>query len=233
MNLVMKKYIGSIVCAAVILLSACKKDDYKNDGGPSNPYVDMTTYDFLKSKPQFDSLVKIIDHAGLKDAVNSDVTFFATTNYSITGYVAAKKNQKAVETGNENFEFGIDDIPTKELADSMKTYMFKGKINRDVITVSGKIYPTLLTTPPAGVSYLIKFRRAFDYSQFVDYVDYVSYVKVVGTRDDREPEPDKIPESQKDRSIDCQTSGIITKTGIVHVIDGRHRLFFNAQPLGN
>ncbi|WP_345330604.1 hypothetical protein [Mucilaginibacter defluvii] len=229
----MKKYIGSIVCAAVILLSACKKDDYKNDGGPSNPYVDMTTYDFLKSKPQFDSLVKIIDHAGLKDAVNSDVTFFATTNYSITGYVTAKKNQKAVETGNENFEFGIDDIPTKELADSMKTYMFKGKINRDVITVSGKIYPTLLTTPPAGVSYLIKFRRAFDYSQFVDYVDYVSYVKVVGTRDDREPEPDKIPESQKDRSIDCQTSGIITKTGIVHVIDGRHRLFFNAQPLGN
>lgn len=229
----MKKYIGSIVCAVAILLNACKKDDYKNDGGTSNPYVDMTTYDFLKSKPQFDSLVKIIDHAGLKDAVNGNITLFATTNYSAVPYVAAKKYERSVVIGNENFEFGIDDIPVKELADSMKTYMFPGKINRDVITVSGKFYPTLLTTPPAGVSYLIKFRRTFDYNQFVDYVDYVSYVKVVGTRDDREPDPDKIPESQKDRSIECQTSGIITKTGIVHVIDGRHRLFFNAQPLGN
>ncbi|MBE9583584.1 hypothetical protein IM792_03915 [Mucilaginibacter sp. JRF] len=229
----MKKYLGLMICAMVALTSACKKDDYKNDGGKSNPYVDMTTYDFLKSKPQFDSLVKIIDHAGLKDVVNSNVTFFATTNYSIAPYVSAKKNQKAIEIGNENFEFGINDIPATELADSMKTYLFEGKINRDVITVSGQVYPTLLTTPPSNVTYMIKFRRTFDYSSFLDHVDYVNYVKIRGTRDDQEPDPEAIPDNQKDQAVDCQTSGIITRTGVVHVIDGNHRLFFNAQSLGN
>ena len=42
-----------------------------------------------------------------------------------------------------------------------------------------------------------------------------------------------IPDNQKDKAEDVQTSGIITKTGIVHVLNGNHRLFFNGQPLGN
>jgi hypothetical protein len=228
----MKRYIGTLICATVILFSSCKKDDYKNDGGTSNAYVDMTTYDFLKSKPQFDSLVKAIDRAGLQDAVNGDITFFVTTNYGVADYVAAKKNQKAIEIGDENIDFGIKDIPSQELNDSLKTYMFEGKINRSDITLAGRLYNSLLGSIP-NVQYMIKFRRAFDYSNYLDYVDYVTYTKVIGTRDDQEADPENIPESQRDLSVDCQTSGIITKTGIVHVLNGGHRLFFNAQPLGN
>lgn len=228
----MKKYITLCVGLAVLMLCACKKDSYINDGGKSSAYVDMTTYDFLKSNSKFDSLVKVIDQAGLKDAINGNITFFATTNYGIVDYVAAKKNQKAIEIGNENFDFGIKDLPAKELSDSLKTYMFDGKINRDNITLAGKLYNTLLGPIP-NVQYMIKFRRSFDYGSYLDHVDYVTYTKVIGTRDDQEPNQDAIPDDQKDRATDCQTSGIITKTGIVHVLNGNHRLFFNAQSLGN
>jgi len=236
----MKKYISICICFAVFLIASCKKDGYKNDGGVSNPRVNMTTYDFLKSKPQFDSLVRIIDRAGLKDVVNSNITFFVTTNYGIVPYVAAKKYKKSVETGNENFDFGIKDIPAKELSDSLKTYMFAGKINRDQITLGGKLYDSLLGPIPAkpgnpnsAIKYLIKFRRAFDYGSYVDHVDYVDYIRVTGSRDDQQLDPSTIPDAEKDLAVDCQTSGIITTTGIVHVLDGYHRLFFNAESLGN
>jgi len=228
----MRNYITICVLLVITVFAACKKDDYKNDGGVSSAYVDMTTYDYLKSNPKFDSLVKVIDRAGLKDAVNGDITLFATTNYGVVDYVAAKKNQIAIQTGNENFNFGIKDIPSKELSDSLKTYMFAGKINRDQITLAGKLYDSALGPIP-NVQYMIKFRRSFDYSAYVSYVDYVTYTKVIGTRDDKELDQNAIPDNLKDKAVDCQTSGIITRTGIVHVLNGNHRLFFNAQPLGN
>ncbi len=226
----MKKYIGICIVFCMVILASCKKDEYKNDGGLSKAYVDMTTYDYLKSNHQFDSLVKVIDKAGLKDVVNGEVTFFATTNYSIVEYIKAKKNEKAQQIGNENFNFGIKDIPAKELSDSMKTYLFAGKINREQITVSGKLYNSLLGVTP-NIQYMIKMRRSFEYSTYLNYVDYVNYVKVIGTVDATELDPKKIPDDQIDRAVEVQTSGIITKTGIIHVLNGYHRLFFNAMPL--
>ena len=228
----MKNNILIYIAIFLLALSACKKDDYKRDGGASNAYVDMTTYDYLKSNRNFDSLVKVIDKAGLKDAVNGDITLFATTNYGIADYVKAKKYQKSLQTGNENFDFGIKDLPSQELSDSLKTYLFTGKINRDQITLGGKLYNSLLGAIP-NVQYLIKFRRSFEYTQYLNYVDYVTYTKVIGTRDDKEPDLNAIPDDQKDKAVDVQTSGIITRTGIVHVLNGNHRLFFNGQSLGN
>lgn len=228
----MKKYIGICIVFCIVILASCKKDEYKNDGGVSNAYVDMTTYDYLKSNPKFDSLVKVIDRAGLKDAVNGDVTLFATTNYGIVDYVRAKKNKLGNSPGGpgENFDFGIKDIPAKELSDSMKTYLFAGKINRGQITLSGQLYNSLLGPTP-GVQYLIKMRRSLDYSNYLNYVDYVNYIKVIGTLDSEELNPDDIPDDQIDQIVEVQTSGIITKTGIIHVLSGNHRLFFNAMSI--
>lgn len=226
----MKKYIGICIVFCVVILASCKKDDYKNDGGVSNAYVDMTTYDYLKSNSKFDSLVKIIDRAGLKDAVNGNVTMFVTTNYGIVDYVRAKKAEKAQQGGNENIDFGIKDIPVQELSDSLKTYLFEGKINRDQITVSGKVYNSLLGVTP-NIQYMIRMRRSFDYSNYLNYVDYVNYVKVIGTLDADELDPNNIPDDQIDRVVEVQTSGIVTKTGLIHVLSGYHRLFFNAMAL--
>ena len=70
----MKKFRSPYFFLFAFLLSglfSCKKNDYKNDGGIHQAKVNMTTYEYLSSKPIFDSLVKAIDLAGLKDLVNS------------------------------------------------------------------------------------------------------------------------------------------------------------------
>ena len=225
----MKKIIGICILFCIVIFASCKKNDYKNDGGLSNAYVDMTTYDYLASNPQFDSLVKIIDKTGLKDAVNGDVTFFVTNNYGIIDYVRAKKNERAKQVQDENIDFGIKDIPTQELTDSLKTYLFAGKINREQITQSGTLYNSLLGPTP-NVRYMIRMRRAYDYSNYINYVDYVNYIKIIGTVDADQLNQNNIPDNERDQFVEVQTSGIITRNGIVHVLNGNHRLFFNAMP---
>jgi len=76
-------------------------------------------------------------------------------------------------------------------------------------------------------------RRTYEYGNYVSFIDYVTYTKVIGTRDDKEPDQNLIPQNLRDRAVTCQTSGIVTKTGILHVLEGGHRLFFNQQSLGN
>jgi len=208
----------------VVFFASCKKSNV-DDGGTSNPNVNKTTYDFLKSDTLFSDLVHLIDRAGLKDAVNGNITFFATTNYGVGEYLKAMKQRRAAELGDENITYTLDSIPLSNL-DSLKTYMFEGKINRDQMSVQGKLYNSLFGPIP-NVQYLIKLTRTFIYNAYVDHVDYVTYYRVYGTRDDLELDPKTIPPDQVDAGSTCQTSGIVTKTGIVHVLDGFHRLLFN------
>ncbi len=227
----MKRYFPvTFLLLSLAMLASCKKDDYKNDGGQTNPNVNMTTYDFLKSKPVFDSLVRIIDRAGMKESVNGNITFFATTNYGVADFVQARKIRRGVQLGNENLRFTIDSLPVNEMKDSLKMYMFEGKINRDQMTVTGQLYNSLLGPIP-NVQFLINLRRTQDYGAYVNRVDYVRFSKVIGSRDDLQPDPTTIPAVEKDISYDCQTSGIVTTTGIIHVLHGNHRLFFNTERL--
>lgn len=219
---------GGFAFLLLLCLSSCQKD-YKKGGEVSDPHVNMTTYDFLKSKPQFSSLVKLIDRAGLKDAINGNVTFFATTNYGVDDYLKAMKNKRAIELNDENITYTLDSIPLWRL-DSLKTYIFDGKINREDMTVKGKYYPSQFGAIP-NVQFRINLDRIYQYTNYVDYVDYVVYSKVIGTLDEDVLDPTSIPDDQVDKVSYCQTSGIITTNGIVHVLEGYHRLFFNTDPI--
>jgi len=222
------KRINIFLVLVAVVFASCKKS-YVDDGGRSNPNVNMTTYDFLKSDTLFADLVHLIDRAGLKEAINGNITFFATTNYGVQDYLKAMKQRRAVELGDENITYTLDSIPLANL-DSLKTYMFQGKISRDQITLQGQLYNSLFGAIP-NVQYLIKMTRTFEYGAYVDHVDYVTYTKVIGTRDDMVLDPSTIPPDQVDHSVTCQTSGIVTTTGIVHVLDGYHRLLFNSDVL--
>lgn len=227
----MKNIIPSIfVLVIAASLVSCKKDSYKVDGGTHNPKVNMTTYDFLKSKPQFSSLVHLIDRAGLKETVNGNITFFATTNYSVDEFVKARYNRRAVELNDENIPYTLDSLPLKEIQDSLKMYMYTGDLGRDKLTTEGKYYQNLLGVIP-NVSFYIRLRRTQDYGEYIDHVDYINFTKVIGTRDETVLDPSTIPANQKDMGYDCQTTGIITTTGTIHVLSNYHRLFFNTEPL--
>jgi hypothetical protein len=209
---------------------SCNKNSYKVDGGTHNPKVDMTTYDYLKSKPQFSSLVRLIDRAGLKETVNGDITFFACTNYSVDEFVKARYNRRAIELNNENIIYTLDSLPLQEVKDSLKMYMFIGNLGRDQLTVEGKFYQNLLGPIP-NASFYINLRRTQDYGGYIDHVDYIRFTKVIGTRDETERDQSTIPAKDRDMGYDCQTTGIITNTGTIHVMSNFHRLFFNTEPL--
>jgi hypothetical protein len=227
----MKNIFASLFVLVVAAnLVSCKKDSYKVDGGTHNPKVNMTTYDFLKSKPQFSSLVHLIDRAGLKETVNGNITFFATTNYGVDEFVKARYNRRAIELNDENIKYTLDSIPVQEVRDSLKMYMYNGDLGRDKLTVEGKYYPNLLGTIP-NVSFYIKLRRTQDYGEYIDHVDYINFTKVIGTRDETVLDPSTIPTNQKDMGYDCQTTGIISTTGTIHVLSNNHRLFFNTEKL--
>lgn len=85
----MKKIFLSLTCVIVILFS-CKRDDYLTGGSRHNTRYNVTTYDFLKNQSSglFDTLLILVDKAGLKDKLNQPgVTFFAPTDYAITNYL--------------------------------------------------------------------------------------------------------------------------------------------------
>ena len=81
-----------ILAASTVLIS-CKRDEYFIGGSTHSAKVDMTTYDFLKSNSAglFDTLLLLVDKAGVKDQINREnITFFAPTDYSIVRYLNAR-----------------------------------------------------------------------------------------------------------------------------------------------
>src|SRR5882672_7759877 len=78
--------VAAVICYS---LNACKKS-YTIGGSTFKAQVNMTTYDYLKTNHLFDTLVIMIDKAGLKDELNQAGTFFAVTNYTIRNYVDAR-----------------------------------------------------------------------------------------------------------------------------------------------
>ncbi len=74
----------------LLLTGACKKD-YFTDTGVQKGDFNGTILDYLKSKPQyFDTLVKIINYAGMANVFqNEEITFFAPADSSLRNtYVA-------------------------------------------------------------------------------------------------------------------------------------------------
>lgn len=87
MKMVMKKNIVKVSVALFLLTTViigCKKDYYRDTGVKTGEF-DGTVLDYLKSKPQyFDTLVKIIDYAGMTSIFqNEEITFFAPADSCI------------------------------------------------------------------------------------------------------------------------------------------------------
>src|SRR5690349_21313939 len=91
----------TIIAAVALIFTACKKD-YITGGSveDANKYINTTTYDVLKATNLYDTLVRLIDTAGLKDKINSQgVTLFAPTDYAVFNYLNLR-TQKVQATIN-------------------------------------------------------------------------------------------------------------------------------------
>jgi len=213
---------AAILCC---ILNACKKS-YTIGGSLFKAEVNMTTYDYLKTNPLFDTLVLMIDRAGLKDELNQAGTFFAVTDYTINRFVQLRADSVRLYHNDENYPYNIDSLNIPSLRDTLRSYMFHDKMNRDNIPTRG-----LYRKANNGDMRLIQLLASSDYTNsnvFITDPKYVYLTKIIPWNGHPVPADsttlsDVVPEQL--RSTLCQTSGIITTTGILHVLNNQH--FFN------
>ena len=206
---------------AVLLFTACKKDDHFKGGSPTNAQTDLTTYDYLKANPLFDTLISLIDKAGLKETVNSNVTFMAPTDYSIKQFLKARTKELQLELNDENVQYTLDSLKTPELRDSLMAYIFDGKIQRSDLSLEQQLYKNKM-----GEDFSIRLKKSDDYGGILSAgVQYMYVAKIINGLDP-DPLPDNFLDDDKDRESVLQTSGIITKTGILHVLGNNHTFYW-------
>lgn len=224
----MKKFTILVVSMAVLVLS-CRKQNYITGGQLENPKVNMTTYDYLKGNSMhlFDTLILLIDAAGLQDTINqSGITFFAPTDYSIDNYFLARTLQ--IQNINPNAVYTLDTLLKYDLdhvKDSLLMYIVRQPLPYNILTNNGAIYQTAL----GGDSVVVSFEQTKDpnlgYSPYVSNVPQVEYfTQLWGTP----PIPLVAPNIPTNVGVHtlCQTSGIQTTTGMLNVLENDHTLFF-------
>jgi len=217
----------------VQVFSACRRD-YLIGGVPQdvNQYKNISTYDFLKSNPLYDTLVLVIDAAGIKDKINEKgVTFYAPSDYSIFRYL--NDRTVAVQQTNRNAVFGLDSLVyylknnINGTGDSMRLYLVHQSLPYTALTNTGALYPTELTGDTVAVSFELTQNGYLGYNSVVSNVPQVQYFTQLWHHYDLSAAnpANTIPGSIGVRTL-CISSFINTQTGIVNALDNSHELFF-------
>ncbi len=222
------------LCCLLLLLAACKKD-YITGGTIEdvNKYKTITSYDFLKSDSLYDTLVQVIDAAGLQDKINEpDVTFFAPSDYSVLAYLY-NRTLYVQNTINQDSKFGLDSLlyyvsnNINGTKDSLQMYLIHQPLPYPVLTNTGKYYATELPGDSVIVSYEYTRDGSLGYNTVVSGVPQLVYFTQVWYPYDLSDEntAGKIPPTIGVHTL-VKVSGIQTQTGIVNELENFHTLFF-------
>lgn len=228
----------SKIAALVIVIAAfmsCKKD-YITGGSVHNVdmYKNTLSYDVLKQIPGYDTVLILFDSAGLKDKINTPgTTFFPPNNSAILNYLNARTI--ALQQGNANAKFGFDSLiynvknNIRGIRDSLGMYFISSALPYAALTNTGAKYATQLAGDTAVISFeYVNTNTGLGYSSLVSGIPQVVYYTKMwypyGNLTDANP-AGKIPGTIGARTI-CQTSGIVTKNGIMHTLPYNLNLFF-------
>lgn len=216
------------VLLLTLIFTSCQKDDYFVGGDLHKSKVNVSTYDFLKNNERglFDTLIMLVDAAGLKESINQPgITFFAPTDYSIRSYVEART---VIEQRIDPFrKWTVDSIMKYEMstfADSLNIYIVPEVIAYSDLTGSGKIFKT-----KKGNDVVLSYEETngvnLGYNPNSSFRPQIMwFTHLIGAL--TPPfEASLIPNSIGVRTR-VQTSGIESTTGRVNVLENGHRLFF-------
>ncbi|WP_316634021.1 fasciclin domain-containing protein [uncultured Flavobacterium sp.] len=202
------KYI--VIIIVLFSMYSCTNDNYLIDGGLANQNVGMSTYDFLKSHKQLDTLALLIEKAGMIDVVNAkSTTLFAPNNLSIKNYIFY---MKGIE---ENPNYGINDIPVDDLKEMLGGYIFDQSLDRSKLVKEGKIY-LAHNGEERGISLIPVEQYKDQLDQFPEYVVY----SFKGLDNYWGTNPDD--GSNDDVHTIVRTSNLISTNGVIHVLQGSH-----------
>ncbi len=131
----MKKFLSYITVPGLLLLAvSCRTDVIGGSINETNEF-DMTTYEWLLENETTTVVAQLFEKAGLKDAINGEVTLISPSKYSVNRYV--RRRNYGFRNGEEGAkEFKIEDLTEKELA-QMAMYIYPGKWGRNDIPAEG------------------------------------------------------------------------------------------------
>jgi hypothetical protein len=225
-----------LFCAAIIVGAGCKKN-YIIGGAVQNVNAnkDLTTYQVLAQNPLYDTVVQLIDTAGLQDSINTpNYTFFAPSDYAVRSYLEMRTLQVQA-TIDANAQFGLDSLfyylrnNINGTRDSFLMYIVRQPLPYSALTVEGAVYQTALPGDSVIVSY--EYVETTDqnqgYNPVVNNIPQVVYFTQLWY-------PFTISPSTPAGTITSdigvhdlvQSSGIITKTGYIEALDNANPLFF-------
>jgi hypothetical protein len=198
----MKKILGLSFAAVALFMAACKKDNYIKGGSIHNPNVNMTTVDYLRKNPLFDTLCLLIDKAGIADKINAQgISFFAPTDYHIAGYLDYKA--RIAQRQDSDKKYTIDSLIKYDLnafRDSIGVYIINKSITYGDLSQTARPFTTALNNTTANISYEEVRDEKLGYNPATGVFPRLVYFQYDG------------------KKTYCQTSGIITTTGNLFVI---------------
>lgn len=213
-----------IILGAMLILTSCKKD-YVEGGKISdiNRFANVTTLDALRSMPQFDTLVQLIDAAGIQDQINAKGTLFAPTNGSVRSYLSMRTLflQNTVDLSKS---FLLDSLTyhlknnLNGIKDSLLMYLIDKPLTPDLLTEDGTVYPTKFSGDNVSISFEETTDGNMGYTDLISSVPRLMfYAQLWGREQSEEDEQNKIL---------IKTAFIKTENGIINVLDPGHTLFF-------
>ncbi|MES2331458.1 MAG: hypothetical protein V4539_17775 [Bacteroidota bacterium] len=238
-NIHLYKIAGALI-VVVAMMGSCKKD-YITGGTVNdvNAYANTSTYDALKAAPNFDTLIILIDSAGIKNKINAPgTTFFAPNNSAILNYMSTRTN--ALQVTNRSAKFGLDSLiyylknNIKGTADSLGMYLVSQALPYTILTNAGTKYPTQLAGDTAIVSFEIAAisdptkSTVYGYTPLASSQPQVVYFTQLWqpyNLSDANP-ANKVPAKVGIHTI-CTTSCIKTQNGYLNALAYGHNLFFS------
>jgi hypothetical protein len=207
----------------MVFCASC--DDHFLDGGTHNPNVNVSTVDYLRGNYKFEKILTMYEKAGmLQDLNEKNVTVFMPTDYTVDRYLIQKRIAYRAQIRDENYPYNFDTllVHMPEYRDSLAMYIVKEPINRSDLS------QPLLKNSKLGSEMQIYLEESRLYTEWLpNSKPWLLYYKWVRNGLDK---PGEItPPNDRDITNMCQTSGIITTTGILHVMEDVHNLFYNQR----
>jgi hypothetical protein len=220
----------AIAVVMVIAFNSCKKNDYIVGGKLESTTTSLTTYDYLKNNrfKMFDTLLMLVDKAGLKDVINQKgITFYAPTDYSIDNYL--EKRTLEVQNSDPFKKYTIDTLIKYDLSgfkDSLDRYIVPSTVTYSSLTENGVLFKTAFGNNQAVISYETTTDPTLGYSGAISTLPKIEYYTfIIGAPLPSPLVASKIADSVGVRTL-CQTSGLTTATGQLNVLANSHVLYF-------
>lgn len=220
-----------LIYALLLLATVYSCQDNLIDGGVSSANVNKTTVEYLRTQAKFDTVMILFEKAGLLNLLDKpNVTVIMPTDYSVIQFAKQIEAQKKEEQDDENLKYTFKDLlnDINLYKDSLKMYIIDQRITRTELTAApnGLIETKSLLGNNVEVS-LVPTKLYTEWLPNSD-VKLIHYKSVINGLDPADNST--IPEEDQDVDNICQTTGILTTTGVLHVLEDTHSLFFNKLP---